>query len=577
MAILAFALMTTPAFAADILVELTAEQVDVTMADGQLVPMWGLRLTADAVGSATVPGPTIRAVAGDNLTITLTNTLAEVTSLVINGQKATETDAMMPTWTDDTTGARGANLTKRVRSYTHEAGTGSGTATYAWSGLKAGTYLVASGTHPSVQVPMGLYAALVVDTVANAQAYPDVASAYSADAVLLFSEVDPALNAAVVAGDYGTPAYTTSMAVGYEPKYFLINGTSYTGTSVPLAGAPAGENTLLRFLNAGLRSRIPVLQGAYMNLIANDGNLLPYAQKQYSPVLAPGQTLDALFQPSSEGVYAIYDRAMGLTNGGTLPGGALTSVSVSSPIPSRLGIFRTTGDNAGRWYFDINGNGAWDSGIDSVAGPFGLGTDRPVPGDWNGDGIEQISVFRNGVWYFDVNGNGIWDSGIDTSTVFGLSSDIPVVGDWTGSGSSQVGVFRNGTWYLDVNGNGALDAGIDAVASFGQAGDIPVVGDWNGDGTTQVGVFRNGTWYLDANGNGAWDAGIDIVGTFGSGSDIPIVGDWNGDGIAQVGVYRNGAWYLDANANFAWDAGIDIIAPMFGGVTGDVPVIGKWR
>src|SRR5262249_48415724 len=32
---------------------------------------------------------------------------------------------------------------------------------------------------------------------------------------------------------------------------------------------------------------------------------------------------------------------------------------------------------------------------------FGTGGDKPVVGDWNGDGVRTIGVFRNGMWYLD--------------------------------------------------------------------------------------------------------------------------------------------------------------------------------
>jgi hypothetical protein len=60
-------------------------------------------------------------------------------------------------------------------------------------------------------------------------------------------------------------------------------------------------------------------------------------------------------------------------------------------------------------------------------------TDIPITGDWNGDGITNIGVFRNGAWYLDYNGNGKWDPGVDITVPvgsFGLSNDIPITGVW---------------------------------------------------------------------------------------------------------------------------------------------------
>lgn len=335
MGLATFALVL-PAFALDVTVNLVAEQVNVTMADGQVVPMWGLRDAASPAGTATVPGPTISAVVGDRLILNLTNALPEPTSLVINGQQATEAGAMAPTWTDGTTGPRGGNLSKRVRSFTHEVAppvvnpgnpTTFFTATYEWANLKAGTYLIASGSHPAVQLPMGLYAALTVQ---------ETPSPYANQVTLLFSEVDPELNAAVAAGQYGTLNYPTSISMGYQPKYFLINGQSYTPASTPIIAGNSNQITLLRFLNAGLRSRSPVLQNSHMMVIAEDGNPLPYQKLQYSLELTAGKTIDALMLPSDLGVYAVYDRALGLTNGGLQEGGMLANLIIGATAPFSL-------------------------------------------------------------------------------------------------------------------------------------------------------------------------------------------------------------------------------------------------
>jgi hypothetical protein len=167
------------------------------------------------------------------------------------------------------------------------------------------------------------------------------------------------------------------------------------------------------------------------------------------------------------------------------------------------------------------------------------------------------------------------------------AGDVPVVGDWNGNGKTKVGLFRQGFfWILDTNGNGVFQQGIDKTYAFGGvAGDVPVVGDWTGTGTSKIGLFRLGFyWILDANGNGSLDningAGGDQAFAYGGiAGDVPVVGDWNGNGMSKVGVFRQGFfWVLDANGNHAFDgtgAGQDLAFP-FGGITGNVPVMGKW-
>jgi hypothetical protein len=108
-----------------------------------------------------------------------------------------------------------------------------------------------------------------------------------------------------------------------------------------------------------------------------------------------------------------------------------------------------------------------------------------VAGDWDGDGRDEVGVFRNGQWYLD-NGNGAWDGcgNFPLHDVclpgFGVPEDQAVVGDWDGGSGDQVGVYRNGQWYLD-NGNGQWDGcGSDQclVPGFGSPGDQAVAGKW---------------------------------------------------------------------------------------------------
>jgi serine-aspartate repeat-containing protein C/D/E len=119
---------------------------------------------------------------------------------------------------------------------------------------------------------------------------------------------------------------------------------------------------------------------------------------------------------------------------------------------------------------------------------YGTPGDEPVAGDWNGDGVRQIGVFRDGAWNLDMNGDGRFTE-VDAAFAFGESGDHPVVGDFNGDGIEEVGVFRAGKWFLDTNNNRELDAQ-DKVFELGAAGDQPVVGDWNDDGRDDPGVYH---------------------------------------------------------------------------------------
>jgi FtsP/CotA-like multicopper oxidase with cupredoxin domain len=309
----ALALMGTPSFAA----ELAAVEANATMPDGTVIPMWGFTEVSDAatyvcpVTPVTWEGtasPTLTATEGGTLTINLKNCLDESVSVFIPGQLK----ALDPAYEDKDGSGR-----MRVTSF-DTATAMDAVGNYSWSGLKAGTYLYHSGTHPQVQVQMGLYGVLVV----NGASYPD----FDQDAVLLYSEIDPALHEAVDSETYGTPTYPSTF--DYKPTYFLINGTAYPQT--PDIALTTSEDVLLRFANAGLKTHVPTLQGLYMSVIAEDGNLYPYPKEQYSIELTAAKTMDAMVNVGTAGRYALYDRSLHLTNAAATGGGMLTFLNVAS-------------------------------------------------------------------------------------------------------------------------------------------------------------------------------------------------------------------------------------------------------
>ncbi|MGZ5198627.1 MAG: Ig-like domain-containing protein [Telluria sp.] len=342
------------------------------------VPMWGYALCgtgsaapATCAGTVTVPGPALAVAPGEGLIVHLTNTLAEPTSLVVTGQVKQE--GMQPVWFEPNqpattySGARPAgNTTARVRSFDREAGAGGGTATYTWANLKPGTYLYRSGTHPQVQVQMGLYGAVTKDAGLGKVAYTQGTASvtYANQLLMLYSEIDPALHAAVANATYGTSGPKSTLA--YRPRLFLINGKAFPDASLdPLVAVPAGQNLLLRFVNAGLMTHVPTIAGQYWRVIAEDGNPVPVLanpRQQYSAFLAPGKTLDVLLNPdnpnSSGSIrYAIFDSRYYDTNDGA-PGGGMFARLEVGPAVASVPVFDsapvTTGRAGTAWQYQAH-------------------------------------------------------------------------------------------------------------------------------------------------------------------------------------------------------------------------------
>ena len=259
----------------------------------------------------------------------------------------------------------------RVRSFATEVTVGAtAVRTLTWDKLRPGTYLIESGTEPSIQGPMGLYGVLVV-TDAN---YPG--PAVDADVALLLSEIDPVQNAAVLnavqtsgfdetlvwsgqTGKCGDPAVHTCYppAVNYSPLYYLINGVAFNRTNptastqsilapVPPATTVAATsgNVLLRLVNAGLRMHVPAVVGANMSLLAEDGNKLPGVPKVQSEVfLAAGKTYDVTIQPGqasgnyTAATYPVFDRQLSLSTGNQRDGGMQAYISIAGGAATGTG------------------------------------------------------------------------------------------------------------------------------------------------------------------------------------------------------------------------------------------------
>lgn len=317
-------IITRPSFA--VVYDLTAEETQLEMSDGTIITMWGFGLTGQPVE---VPGPMLEVPVGDNtLTINLTNNLTVPISLMIPGQIA----ATAPVKFADGQGRQ------RARSLTAETAPGA-TVQYTWTSFRPGTFLYHSGTQPQVQVQMGLYGGVKKDASAGV-AYsgnPNINGAYDNEAILFYSEIDPLLHAAVKNGTYGTAAYPSTL--NYNPRYFLINGDSFSGNRFfPRTGPllnhaidPA-ERVLIRFLNAGLKTHIPTINGAYLNIIAEDGNAYPYTSVKYDVQLPALKTVDAVLATPPIGTYAVYDRSLHLTDLPGTSGGMFVYLKSGAPI-----------------------------------------------------------------------------------------------------------------------------------------------------------------------------------------------------------------------------------------------------
>ena len=164
-------------------------------------------------------------------------------------------------------------------------------------------------------------------------------------------------------------------------------------------------------------------------------------------------------------------------------------------------------------------------------------------GDYNGDGISDIAVFRPRTGLWAVKGLG--------RVYFGGEGDIPVSGDYDGDGHSDIAVFRLATGLWAIKGITRI--------YHGNSGDTPAPGDYDGDGSCDLAVVDNVS--------GLWS----VMGVtrfyFGGAGDQPVPADYNGDGRAEIAVFRpaTGLWAIRDYSR------------CYFGSAGDIPVPGVYR
>lgn len=196
------------------------------------------------------------------------------------------------------------------------------------------------------------------------------------------------------------------------------------------------------------------------------------------------------------------------------------------------------------------------SALGSVSVPWGDNNYSPTVMDIDGDsradlGLVIPSVGNTLMWWVSRSTNGV-----AYGKTFGLKGDTLVPGDYNGNGIDELAIYRAGSWYV-LNESDQV-----SLVSWGLPGDIPVPADYDGDGKTDYAVFRpaDGTWWILYSGY-AQGYASNYYGTFqwGLSGDVPLAADHDRDGKAELIVYRpgEGNWYMrntvnDATAVVQW-------------------------
>jgi hypothetical protein len=237
----------------------------------------------------------------------------------------------------------------------------------------------------------------------------------------------------------------------------------------------------------------------------------------------------------------------------------------SAAQPDSVGVF-----TGGTWYLRAA------DGTALTPMQFGDPADLPITGDWDGDKVDTMSLYRSSLGVFLLNDSYLSPT-VNRTVTFGNPGDTPLAGRWDSTMTADgIGVYRdsNGILYLKRT----LSTGYsDYHMVFGNPGDVGIAGDWDGDGYASIGVYRPATahWYLsNVNGNGITYSDIDFV--WASPNARPIVGNWEGAGRSSAGfLTASGQFVLSMSATVGNTPSSGTLTLSFG-PPNSRPVKGRW-
>jgi FtsP/CotA-like multicopper oxidase with cupredoxin domain len=244
--------------------------------------------------NGTVPGPMIRVTEGDKVRVIVKNNLPEDTSIHWHG-------LMVPNEMDG------------VPPFTQKPIAPGQTFTYEFTVNQAGTFMYHSHVSTDKQIPLGLYAPLIVDpkTPATKPAVEDT---------LMLSEW--------TINSQGETVPTMPMA-GAEPNYFTINGKAFPDTKG--IKVKVGDVVRLRLAAIGQFAHPMHLHGSSFKVIAVDGNPVPEAVQLTRDTITvnPGERYDIEFKATMPGTWLFHCHILHhVTNNNVEPGGLIYAITV---------------------------------------------------------------------------------------------------------------------------------------------------------------------------------------------------------------------------------------------------------
>ncbi len=312
--------------------------------------------------------------------------------------------------------------------------------------------------------------------------------------------------------------------------------TAYTLASVDISAYADGNNHLLRFESNNAAS------SGSTNIHLDDINIISGGGPTNTPTATAttGATSTSTNTPTA------------------------TNTAVP-PQPDTIGVY-----NGGLFYLRNTNN---TGGADINVAFGGDVSDLPVAGDWNGDGVDTIGVYRNSTGFYFLSDSNT-SPAVNYTVLFGNPGDTPFAGKWTADMTHDgLGVYRNSNGILYQKKD--LTTGFDDFfAIFGNPGDAGFAGDWDDNGFDSIGVYRssNTTWYMTNNSSPSGITFSDYDFVLDTSGALTVAGDWDGDGDSTPGwLTSGGVFSLHPNNSIVGPDNVFAFGP-----ANSLPIAGKW-
>jgi len=248
---------------------LTAAAITWELAPGQIVTAWAY--------NGSVPGPVIRANAGDTIRVTLVNKLSEPTTIHWHG-------VPVPNGMDGVPG---------ISAPVVQPG---GTFVYEFPAPSPGTYWYHPHHDAAAQVGRGLYGLLVVDP-------PE--KRWDREVPLVVGEFGGMAGALTgMRGMGGTSGSGGGMGSGMMAGTLLINGK--TAPAIPEVRVMKGERVLFRMVNTGNMVHPMHVHGMRWEIVATDGFALNQTYAKDTLPLNAGERYDGLLVADNPGRWLVH-------------------------------------------------------------------------------------------------------------------------------------------------------------------------------------------------------------------------------------------------------------------------------